>query len=199
MQKLIPKDSVLTPPQAVQMFKGQIFDVYQWQQQLFDGSSHTFEMLKRPDTVVVICVVGDKILVIDDEQPYTGTLKSFPGGRVDKEDETIEAAAKREVLEETGYSFKNWRLIRVWQPHLKMEWFVHLLLAWDVAGKQDPNLDAGEKITPHSLSFDELKSLVADKSSYLGESTAMEALVQEVDGLEKLLALPQFTGRTVDR
>ena len=105
MQKIVPDDSVLIPPEASRVFEGQIFDTYQWSQTMFDGSSHTFEMLKRPDTVTVMCVVDEKVLVIDEEQPHVGTRRSFPGGRVDDTDASVEAAAKREVLEETGYSF----------------------------------------------------------------------------------------------
>jgi ADP-ribose pyrophosphatase len=195
MKKVIPEDAVLIPDNATKAFQGMIFDVYQWPQQLFDGSEHTFEMLKRPDTVVVIAVTGDKVLVLDDEQPHFGSRQSFPGGRVDADDESIQAAAEREVREETGYGFKNWRLIRVMQPHLKIEWFVYLWLAWDVADQQSPHLDAGEKITVHELSFNELKEKVLNKNSYLGESLA---LMEKIESLDQLLQLPEFTGRTVD-
>ena len=196
MKKLIPKDAVLIPGQAKLAFKGMIFDTYQWPQDLFDGSSHTFEMLKRPDTVTAICVVKDKVLVIDDEQPYLGSRRSFPGGRVDEDDESLLAAAQREVSEETGYSFKNWRLVKVSQPYRKMEWFVYVFLAWDVTEQQAPNLDAGEKITAQSLTFDELKALVMNGAGYLGESSD---LFSPLASLEQLLALPEFTGQTVDR
>jgi ADP-ribose pyrophosphatase len=196
MKKIIPKDAVLIPDQAERVFKGMIFDTYQWPQKLFDGSSHRFEMLKRTDTVTAICVVEDKILVIDDEQPHLGSRRSFPGGRVDETDESIEIAAQREVLEETGYSFKNWRLVKVSQPYRKMEWFVYVFLAWGVAGQQPAKLDAGEKISVQSLSFDELKALVMQKAGYLGENSD---LFESLAGLEQLLALPEFTGQTVDR
>jgi 8-oxo-dGTP pyrophosphatase MutT (NUDIX family) len=196
MKKVIPEDSVLIPDQAERVFKGQIFDVYQWPQPFFDGSMGTFEMLKRPDTVSVIGLVeGDKILVIDDEQPYTGLRRSFPGGRVDETDESIIAAAQREMLEETGYSFKSWRLIKVWQPHTKLEWFVHILLAWGPAGKQAPRPDPGEKITVKELPFEDLKDLVINKSGYLGESTD---IFENIDSSEQLLSLPEFPGQQVD-
>jgi ADP-ribose pyrophosphatase len=196
MKKVISTDAVLIPDQAECVFKGQIFDVYQWKQPNFDGSEGTFEMLRRPDTVSVICLVDGKILVIDDEQPHTGTRQSFPGGRVDESDADIIAAAKREVLEETGYSFQNWRLIKVWQPHTKLEWFVHLVLAWEPTGKQEPQLDPGEKITVKELPFNELKDLVINKSGYLGESID---IFEGMDSPEQLLALPEFNGETVDR
>ncbi|MEK7599930.1 MAG: NUDIX domain-containing protein [Patescibacteria group bacterium] len=196
MQKVIPHDSILVPDVATKVFEGEIFDVYHWPQTLFDDTSHTFEMLKRTDTVTVMCVVDDKILVINDEQPHLGMRKTFPGGRVDPEDASIEMAAKREVLEETGYSFKNWRLILVQQPYKKIEWFVYMLLAWDEESKTEPKLDAGERISVESLTIDELKKVVNGRFVNLGDSMA---IIESLESLEQLLALPEFDGQTVDR
>jgi 8-oxo-dGTP pyrophosphatase MutT (NUDIX family) len=196
MKKVIPADAVLVPDTAACVFNGQIFDVYQWPQTLYDGSRATFEMLKRPDTVSVIGIVDGKLLVIDDEQPHVGNRSSFPGGRVDADDSGTLAAAQREVHEETGYLFDNWRLLRVWQPHGKLEWFIYLYLAWDGRRDGEPHLDAGERITVHLRNFAEVKELVITKSGYLGE--ALE-IFEGLDCLEQLLALPEFTGQEVDR
>jgi len=196
MKKIIPQNAVLVPEQAQQVFHGQIFDVYQWPQALFDGSSHTFEMLKRPDTVVVIGIVEERILVIDDEQPHFGSRKSFPGGRVDTTDDSIEAAARREIHEETGYSFKQWRLVQVIQPHNKLEWFVHLLLAWDVTAHDPPHLDPGEKISVEQCSLADLKTLVLNKTGYLGE---VQEIFATLDNVQQLLDLPAFSGQSIDR
>ena len=65
MQKVIPETAVLVPSQAEKVFTGQIFDVYQWQQTLFDNSQAMFEMLKRPDTVFTICIVDGRIVIIE--------------------------------------------------------------------------------------------------------------------------------------
>lgn len=197
MKKIVPADSVLIPDNATLAFQGQIFGVYQWPQSLFDGSPATFEMLRRPDTVNVLAITDDhKILVLDDEQPHTGSRKCLPGGRVDPEDESIEAAAKRELLEETGYAFKNWRLIRVQQPHTKIEWFTCLLVAWGVESRQEPHLDAGEKITLSEVSFEELKTLSLNKSSFLND---LLSIIEDLKTVDDLVALPEFQGRTIDR
>lgn len=196
MKKVIPQDAVLLPEGAKRVFEGMIFDVYQWPQKLFDGSDHTFEMLKRTDTVNAICVVDDKLLIIDDEQPHLGSRTSFPGGRIDEGDKNVEAAARREILEETGYTFQNWRLVRVWQPYRKIEWFVHVWLAWDVIDRQAPTPDAGEKITLRPVDFATLKDLVIRRTGYLAESIG---IFENLNGVEELLDLPEFVGQTVDR
>ncbi|HEX7259978.1 MAG TPA: NUDIX hydrolase, partial [Candidatus Saccharimonadia bacterium] len=105
MREVIPPNAKLLPPNANRVFKGQIYDVYQWEQELFDGSTGTFEMLKRPDTVKVLAVKDGKIVVLEEEQPYHGTFFDVPGGRHDDASETELQAMQRELREETGMSF----------------------------------------------------------------------------------------------
>lgn len=196
MKKIVPNDAVLVPDEADCVFEGEIFDVYQWQQSLFDGSTARFEMLKRPDTTSVLCIVDGKLIVLDEEQPNSGKRRSFPGGRVDPPDPDIIAAAKREVLEETGYTFENWRLINVWQPIKKMEWFVHYVLAWEPTGQQATKHDPGEKITVELLDLDEVKQLAKDRKGFLHE---MEDVLESVTDISELATLPEFQGRAIER
>lgn len=195
MKKVIPSDSVLVPDDAKNVFEGVIFDVYQWQLAIFDGSESTWEMIKRPDTTAAICVIDGKILVIEEEQPHSGGSIAFPGGRADVDD-TVLDAIKREVAEEVGYKLKNWRLINVQQPHTKIEWFVHIFLAWDVESKSEINLDPGEKIVPKLMSFDEVKLLSQGSRRYINESSEV---FKNLNSLEDLLAIPEFKGQEVDR
>ena len=175
------------------MFAGIIYDVYQWQQQVFDGSDKTFEMLRRPDTVVTIGVVGDKIIVLRDEQPHRGVRMTFPGGRADNGQEPTLLAAKRELLEETGYEFNDWKLVHVMQKHTKIEWFIYVFVAWNGAQTTQPHLDPGEKIEVSLVPFGTAKEISAD--SYNAEATK---LFEPLTSVEDVLALPEFVGKRVE-
>jgi len=195
MKKIVPVDAILIPDAAKRVFQGQIFDVYQWPQQLFDGHTATFEMLKRPDTALGIGIVDGKILVINNIQPHRGDKLSLPGGRADKPGQTILEAVQREVREETGYQFAHWKLIDVSQPQRKIEWFVHLFIAWDATGTSEPKPDAGEQIKVQLLSLEQVKQLGRNRIGFMGESAH---IFEHLHSLDDLVNLPEFTGQQIN-
>ena len=81
------------------MYRGALFDFYQWQQELFDGSHQTFDMVRRPDIVATIGIVDGKIVTVVDDQPHRGVRVGLPGGRVTPEDVSLLVAAQREMRE----------------------------------------------------------------------------------------------------
>ncbi len=156
-RRLLPDGAHLIPAQATCVFRGEIFDVYQWPQRIYDGSTATFEMLRRPDTVVVIAIDSDGRLLVNDEEQPNGIVRHdfLPMGRVDQEDVSVLAAAQRELREETGWEFANWRQLDVVQPEAKIEWFVHLFIAKEPIHRAAPQLDAGEKIVTKTIDLAE--------------------------------------------
>ncbi len=150
-----PESRQQMPEDATLVFKGKLFDVYQWQQQMYDGTYQTFEKLKRPDTVVVFAVLDDgSILLTKQEQPGKSLFIGAAGGRVD-EGEEIEEAAARELLEETGYRAEELILWHSEQPVSKIDWAVYTFIAKGLEKVDEQRLDAGEKITLHPVTFDE--------------------------------------------
>ena len=150
-ERVLPRGARLIPPEAKLVFRGEIYEVHQWPQKMPDGSVKTFEMLRRPDTVMVIALdeAGD-VLVIDEEQPGGIVRKNhLPVGRVDPSDESVLAAAQREFSEETGWTFPDsyWRLLDIVQMEKKIEWFTYLFLATGALHRAVQHLDAGEDIT----------------------------------------------------
>jgi ribonuclease HI len=157
MRDYIPPNSILIPKNAKRVFTGVIYDVYQWKQRLFDGNYTTFEMLKRPDTIQVLAIKDNKAIVVNEEQPGIKPYLGLPGGRHDKVTENELQAAKRELLEETGLSFKQWKLLSATQPHSKMDWFIYTFLAYDFDRQQkDKTIHIPKEIFDNINSFDEL-------------------------------------------
>lgn len=161
-----PKSKQPIPQHAKKVFEGVIFDVYQWQQEMFDGSFQTFEKLKRPDTVVVFPVLDDgRILLTKQQQPGKDPFIGATGGRLDP-GEDIVAAARRELLEESGYEASELVLWKAEQPISKIEWSVYVFVARGLKKVSDLNLDAGEKIELMPVSFDEFLEIALQPNFY---------------------------------
>jgi ADP-ribose pyrophosphatase len=156
--RLLPEGAKMVPTEAARVFKGEIYDVYQWPQKMFDGSTKTFEMLKRVDTVQIIAVKDGKIVVVLEEQPHKAKFYGVPGGRVDPGEDTL-TAAKRELLEETGMVFDNFELVDIAQPQSNIEWFVYTYVATDFASQGDKHLDNGERNEIFEMDYDEVLKL----------------------------------------
>lgn len=153
------------PKSARRVFKGEIYEVWQWPQKMFDGSVATFEMLKRPDTAVVIPVVGDKILILHQSQPNKPNFLSLAGGRVEPGEKPLNGA-KRELLEETGYVSRDWQPWLKVNPVGKIVWTIYTYIARDCLYWQPPRLDAGEKIAVKLIGYDEFLRLADHPSFY---------------------------------
>lgn len=178
------------PAHAERVFKGEIFEVYHWQQPLFDGSTATFEKIKRADTVGVIPITAAGKLIISRQaqpgtKPYLGTL----GGRID-EGESPEAAAKRELLEESGLVAETLTLWSAEQIMEKIDWAIYTFVAKGCRQVAEQTLDAGEDISLMEVTFDEFLNIVATEE-FRDHDLALRVLRQARDP-QKLLELRQL-------
>jgi len=141
------------PDSAKLVFKGMIFDVYHWEQEMFDGTRETFEQLKRVNTVEIIATTGDTILLAREEQPGRGRYTTLFGGRCEEGEEPIESA-KRELLEESGYESDDFELYKTYEPLNKIEWKIFVYVARNCKKVKDQHLDSGEKIDVLECDFE---------------------------------------------
>lgn len=173
------------PQKAKLVFKGKIFDTYQWEQELYDGSIATFEALKRPDTIQIIPTVVDpstgsgKIFMAREEQPNKPLSDSLLGGRIEEGEEAL-VAAKRELLEESGMESDDWELIKTFVNEGKIDWNVYLFVARNCRKVAEPNLDPGEKIEVKVVNFEEFLEVVSSEK-FWGRDIANHILRLRLD------------------
>lgn len=163
------------PEKAEMIFKGKLFEIWQWEQRMFDDSVQIFEKAKRHPSVGILPVTeAGKIVVTIQEQPLTDPFISLLGGIVD-EGETPEEAAERELMEEAGLTAKH---IDFWfsvQPVTKVEWPIYLFIARGCKRVSKQKLDSGEKIKLKYVDWTEFLDLV-QQDNFRDKETAFKVL-----------------------
>jgi ADP-ribose pyrophosphatase len=150
------------PTQAKKVFQGKIFSVYQWEQELYDGTTETFEMLKRPGTIQIIPTANDQVYVSYEEQPTKPLSFSLLGGRMELNEDPLETA-KRELLEEAGLASDDWELIKTYEFQGKIEWPIYYYIARHCKKVAEQHLDPGEKIEVKQVSFSDFIEMTSSE------------------------------------
>jgi ADP-ribose pyrophosphatase len=123
--------------------------------------------------VVALTKNGEVVLVKQYRHGVCEALLEFPGGVVEDDEDPLEGA-KRELLEETGYSAS--KLIQVGQlypnPALQTN-TLHCFLALDAEKVGEQSLDAGEDIEVHLVLLDELVEMAKQGEFRHGLMTAV--------------------------
>jgi len=172
------------PANAKRVFKGVIFDVYQWEVEGYDGSKKVFEKLKRPDTAMILPVTEDgKIMLALQEQPHKAPFIGALGGRLE-EGEDILSAAKREFLEESGYEAREWVLFDAVQPISKIDWAVYTFIAKGLKKVAEPNLDGAEKIELKFMDFNEFVQMAVEDDKF-GDEFKIKILEAKLDPVKR--------------
>jgi ADP-ribose pyrophosphatase len=143
------------------IYKGPIFGLRRDEVLEPGGVRATREVITHPGSVVVLPVLPDgRILLV---RQYRHATRQFMwelvAGRIDPGENPQEAAA-RELLEETGYSAKSYRVfLDIYPTPGFLEERMFLMLAEDLtAGQAQPEED--EKITVKALTRTQIENMI---------------------------------------
>ena len=156
------------------IFQGDFLYLQRDQVRLPDDSLATREFVVHPGAVMVIAQLEDGRVVMERQyrHPIKKVMVEFPAGKLDAGESGL-ACAQRELLEETGFTAKEWACASVLHPVISYStefievWFARGL----TAGPQ--KLDVGEFLDVFTSDVDELltwcaQGLVTDAKTVSG-------------------------------
>lgn len=134
--------------------------IYQWDQEMYDGTIKRFESIRFLDGAFVIPILPDnRILVTKQEQPLIPEFISLPGWSFDFPDEDPLNCALREMREETWYTSD---MVYPWFEFTgtkNVNTSVYYYIAHDCRQVWEILPDAWEKIRLFTVTFDEFLEL----------------------------------------
>lgn len=157
-----------------QVLQGDFLDIRRDIVSLPDGNEASREYVIHPGAVMIVAQLDDGQLVLERQfrYPVRAVMVEFPAGKLDA-GEASWACAQRELLEETGYTAREWA--RAGTLHPVISYSTEFIDIWFARGLTlgDRKLDAGEFLdvytaTPAEL-FDGCRTgLITDAKTLAG-------------------------------
>ena len=129
-----------------------------------DKKESTFFVIENPDWVNIIALTkgGEVVMIEQFRQGIEEIILEIPGGIIDG-DEAPETGARRELLEETGFSSDNFILIGTSRPNPALQDnTVFHYLALECEKTEEVSFDEHESVLTKIISLEEAENLIAD-------------------------------------
>jgi len=128
------------------------------------GAERTFTVLDTPDWINIIAITPDDRIVLLRQYRHGADRihVEIPGGMVDP-GEDHETAARRELLEETGYTAPRWRHLGSVEPNPAIQNNrLHTWLAEDAVATAPPTPEPGEVLDVFTAARGEVTAMLRD-------------------------------------
>ena len=147
-----------------------------------DGSEGEYCYTETPGNVIIVPVLDDGRLVLVRQYRYLAEKNSieFPGGGIGKEESPTDAA-KRELLEESGYSAENLIKVGAFEPCVGVvKDMSHIFIANELLLTQEPKSDALESTEVILRRVDEFENMIKQGEIWNGQMLAAWALARDL-------------------
>ena len=128
-----------------QILKGNFLKVFRDTVSLPDGRHTSREYVIHPGAVMIVALLDDGRVVLERQYRYPmhAVMIEFPAGKLDEGEDSL-ACAQRELVEETGYTAREWARAGVLHPVISYS--TEFIDVWFARGLTlgERKLDAGE-------------------------------------------------------
>ena len=146
------------------VFDGQLLKVYRDAVRLPDGSQGVREHIRHPGAVAIVPLFDDGSVLLERQfrYPHRRVFIEVPAGKLEANEPHLDTA-KRELVEETGYSAQDWTRLGV--IHTAIAYTneaIDLFVARKLKKEAGTRLDAGEFVETLVVPFEEAIAMVRD-------------------------------------
>jgi ADP-ribose pyrophosphatase len=146
------------------VFDGKLLKVHRDEVCLPDGSHGVREYIRHPGAVAVVPLFDDATVLLERQfrYPHRREFIEVPAGKLEPNEPHLETA-KRELLEETGYTAAEWTRLGVIHTAIAYtDEAIEIFLARKLRKQRAAQLDPGEFVETLIVPFDEALAMVHD-------------------------------------
>jgi len=141
-----------------EIYNGRVINVYNDKVELSNGKTTYREVVEHHQVAAIVAVDEDNNVLIEKQYryPVQSELLEIPAGLIDEGESPLQAA-RRELLEETGYEAEEWVKVLEYftSPGMHNE-VVHLFIATGLKRVSGQSLDSDEELSFDIMPLDEI-------------------------------------------